>query len=342
MARSAQGRILEAGNNDWRFEECGEAAAMGSSIVRLLVSRPSSRMLAVLAMIATTGLWGVSYPLVKQLLATFPPCTLAVLRLAIALLAMVPMLLIQGRRPRIGRQAALLGVTGVAAFQLLQNYGLAQMPAGSAVIVLFGSAAVMTTLLGRLLLGETCSTAMSVALLGSAAGVVLVAVGAGGGMSFPIMGMVLILASAFSFSLYAVIGRHSLDCDLTELNAGALIVGLIVMLPFAAYERPDTRAISVSSSDMVALLVLGALVTVGAYSFWSYSNRNLQANEASVLCSIEPAFGLFFAWMLLRESVSVQELLGAAVIVASCLLVARGESRDAVAMESGALVAMAL
>ena len=86
---------------------------------------------------------------------------------------------------------------------------------------------------------------------------------------------------------------------------GALIIGLVVMLPFAAYERPDTREISVGTSDLVSLVILGAVVTAGTYFFWSYSIRHLQANEASVLCSIEPAFGLVFAWLLLQEGISV-------------------------------------
>ena len=73
------------------------------------------------------------------------------------------------------------------------------------------------------------------------------------------------------------------------------------------------------------LALLGGVVTVGAYFCWSYSIQHLQANEASVLCSVEPAFGLLFAWWLLQEGISVQEAIGAAVVVASCILVAMGE-----------------
>jgi drug/metabolite transporter (DMT)-like permease len=37
---------------------------------------------------------------------------------------------------------------------------------------------------------------------------------------------------------------------------------------------------------------------------------------------------LVFAWLLLGEGLSVQKLIGAAVIVASCVLVAFGESES--------------
>lgn len=292
----------------------------------LFGSRPSSRMLAVLALVATTALWGASYPMIKQLIDVFPPCTLGVLRLAIALAVLLPVLLLKGGRPCFGRASVLLGITGVAAFQLFQNYGMERMPAGSAVIVLFGSSVVFTMVLGCALLGERCSTPMVVALIGSGAGVVLVTIGSGGAIGFPLVGLALMLASALAWSVFAIIGRKSMGAgDLSEINVAALIVGLVLMLPFAAYERPDTRDISVSANDLFSLVVLGAVVTAGTYFFWSYSIRHLQANEASVLCSIEPAFGLVFAWLLLQEGISMQETIGAAVIVASCVLVARGE-----------------
>ncbi len=292
----------------------------------LLGSRPSSRMLAVFALVATTALWGASYPMIKQLIDVFPPCTLGVLRLAIALAVLLPMLLLRGGRPNFGKASVLLGITGVAAFQLLQNFGMERMPAGSSVIVLFGSSAIFTTVLGWMLLGERCTMPMVLALLGSGAGVVLVTIGAGGEIGFPLVGLALILASAMAFAIFTIIGRKAMgEGDLSEINVGALIIGLVVMLPFAAFERPDTQVTSVGASDLVSLIILGAVVTAGTYFFWSYSIRHLQANEASVLCSIEPAFGLVFAWLLLREGVSVAEAVGAAVIVASCVLVARGE-----------------
>ena len=68
------------------------------------------------------------------------------------------------------------------------------------------------------------------------------------------------------------------------------------------------------------------MVTAGAYLCFAYGIQRLQASEASVLCSIEPAFGLVFAWLLLDEGISVQKLVGAAVIVASCILVAVGDT----------------
>lgn len=285
----------------------------------------SSRMVAMGSMVATAALWGASAPLVKQLVDTVPPCTLAALRLVIALVVLLPVLLLQGRRPRVGRASVLLGLTGVAASQVLQNLGMAQMPAGPAAVLFLAGTVVLTAMLGRVMLSERCSRPVLLAMAGCGIGVALVAAANGGALAFPLEGMLLILGAAGAWSVYTVLGRNTNETDATETTAGALFVGLIALLPFVAYERPSGQTLVMSPSDLLALLVLGTLVTAGAYLSFAYGIQRLQANEASVLCSAEPVFGLVFAWLLLGEGMSAQKLLGAAVIVASCMLVAVGD-----------------
>lgn len=304
----------------------------------------STRSLAVLGIVATTALWGASYPMIKQLMDTFPPCTLGVLRLAIAISVLLPVLVASGCRPQFGRASILMGITGVAAFQLFQNAGMADMPAGPAAIVLFGASVVFTMVLGSVLLGESLSRPLAIALVGSGAGVAIVAIGGSAGevSGIPMVSLALVLASALCWSVFAVLGRTMLSGgNAGEITVGGLIVGLVVMLPFAAFERPDPRMMSVSASDLLTLVVLGALVTAGTSLCWMYSIQRLKANEASVLCAIEPAFGLLFAWVLLQERVSLTEAIGAGAIVLSCLLVARGEA-EAVEMVEPATAVVAL
>jgi drug/metabolite transporter (DMT)-like permease len=280
------------------------------------------------SIVATAALWGASTPLVKELVDTVPPCTLAAMRLAIAVVVLLPVLMLQGRRPHIGRVSVVLGLTGVAASQVLQNIGMAHIAAGPAAAVLLAGTVVLTTLLGWVVLGERCSPPMMLAMLGCGAGVALVAIVHGETPAFPIVGLVLMLGSAGAWAIYAVVGRRSVDADATEVTAGALLIGSIALLPFVAYERPTAQVISMGAGDLLALAVLGSLVTAGSYLCFGYGIQRLQANEASVLCSVEPVFGLVFAWLLLGEGLSVQKLIGAAVIVASCVLVAIGESES--------------
>ena len=283
----------------------------------------SCRALALGAVVLTTALWGLSYPLTKDLVEVYPPGQLAALWLAIALGVMLPILLVQEKRPVFSRQSLLLGLTGVAMFQLLQNTGMQSVSAGVSVIVLYGAIVILSMLLGRCLLGEACSKVVLGALAISAVGVGLVAFQAGGEGEdgLPVVGVLLIVAAAGAWAVYTVIGRKATDADVLALNAGALLVGLVGILPFAARERHPGWNAMADRSDLLALLILGAAVTAGSYFFWSYSLRHLRVTEASVLSSAEPVFGLLFAWLVLREAISWEEGVGVAVIIGGCLLI---------------------
>lgn len=284
---------------------------------------PSCHLLALGAVVLTTALWGLSYPLTKDLVSVYPPCQLAAVRLAIALTVMLPILLARGKRPVFSRCSVLLGLTGVAVFQILQNMGMQSVSAGASVVVLYGAIVILSTVLGRCLLGERCSKGGIAALAITALGVGLVAFHTGGEATsqMPAVGMALIVAAAGAWAVFTVIGRRAAETDVLALNTGALLIGLAGVLPFAARERAPRWDAVADRSDLVALLTLGAAVTAGSYFCWSYSLRHLRVTEASVLSAAEPVFGLIFAWMLLREAISWQEGIGAAVIVGGCVLI---------------------
>src|SRR5688500_16691875 len=89
--------------------------------MRAILGRPSTRTLAVLALIGANVIWGGSAVASKTVLDHVPPMTLASLRVAIALAVLMPLAARGGGRPATGGATALLGLTGVAFFCLFQN-----------------------------------------------------------------------------------------------------------------------------------------------------------------------------------------------------------------------------
>jgi drug/metabolite transporter (DMT)-like permease len=291
-------------------------------MLRITANR-NLRVAALLAVVFKAAMWGLSMPLTKSLVDVYEPCTLGALRLVIALCVFLPILLIQGRLPLISRETVLLGVTGVTLVQIFQNTGMQSISASGAVILLYGGVVIASVILGRVLLGESCTKLVAGALALSAVGVGVVAMNvkdqAGRGIS--LVGTALILGAALSFALYTVIGKRVAAADITSLSAGVLVVGLLAILPFSAREARPSLAEAIDLRHVAALLILGAAVSGGSYFFWCFGVRHLPVAEANVLSSSEPVFGLVFAWLLLGEGVSIWESAGAAVIIASCVLV---------------------
>ncbi len=282
------------------------------------------RVAALMAVMFKAALWGLSMPLTKSLVDVYEPCTLGAVRLAIALCVFAPILLIQGKRPMITREVVLLGLTGVTLLQVFQNTGMQSVSAGDSMIVLYGGIVIATAALGRLWLREACPKPVLGALALSAVGVGLVAFDFSdrSGLGMSPVGTTLLLAGAVVFAVYTVIGKRVAAADLTTLNAGVLTVGFLAILPLSAREARPSLSEALEPGHVAALFTLGVAVSTGSYFSWSYGLRHLPVTEASVLSSSEPVFGLVFAWLLLREGISIWEGVGAAVIVASCVLVA--------------------
>jgi drug/metabolite transporter (DMT)-like permease len=297
-------------------------------MLRITANR-NLRVAALMAVVFKAAMWGLSMPLTKSLVDVYEPCTLGALRLVIALCVFLPILLMQGTRPLISRETVILGVTGVTLVQVFQNTGMQTVSASGSVILLFGGVVIASAVLGRVLLGESCSKLMAGALALSAVGVGIVAVNVEdrAGRGLPLLGTLLVVGAAVAFALYTVIGKRVAAADLTALNAGVLTVGLIAILPFSAREARPSLGEALDPRHMASLVILGVAVSAGSYFFWSFGLRHLPVSEASVLSSCEPVFGLLFAWLLLREGVSIWEGVGAAVIIVSCLVVALVRSK---------------
>ena len=135
--------------------------------------RPPARTLAILALLATTALWGTSFVAGKSVLATVPPLTLAFLRFAIGFALLAFLARRVGVRPAWGREAVLMGATGVALLFVFHNLGLRHTSAGNGTLVMNGGYPVLAGGLAAVVLGERLGAAGTVGAVLVGAAVVL-------------------------------------------------------------------------------------------------------------------------------------------------------------------------
>lgn len=81
----------------------------------------STRLLAIVALVAANIIWGTTFVATRPVLERVPPLTLASARLAIALLVLLPVLLLSGHWPILHRTTALMGFVGVFLAYACQN-----------------------------------------------------------------------------------------------------------------------------------------------------------------------------------------------------------------------------
>ena len=84
----------------------------------------------------------------------------------------------------------------------------------------------------------------------------------------------------------------------------------VLLLPWAI-----EPALEATAADWVKLVVLGVVFTALAHSLFIKGMQTARAQLASVIACLEPAYGILFAALWLREVPSLRELVGGIVIV---------------------------
>lgn len=285
------------------------------------VARPAPRTLAVMALVGANIIWGASAVASKAVLIHVPPVTLACLRVAIALAVLFPLAVCNGERPARGSAPALLGLTGVALFCLLQNVGLRYASAASTALI-NGAIPVITALLAAAFLGERLGSRRVAGLVVSGLGVAAVVLfGAGATLGASDLGNLLPIGGAVSFAAYAVLGRRTFASGNTlAVVTGSTRYGLLFLLPGALLELATVGIGPVTMHDVLVLLYLGAGCSASAFVLCGYGLARLDAGQGAVFGNLKPLVGVVLAAVLLGESLTPGHLGGGALVLLGVLL----------------------
>ena len=313
-----------------------------SGLSHLAARRPSTRTLAMLAVVVANAMWGASIVAGQAALERVPPLTLATVRTAAALAVLLPLLWRAGTPLPRGRTPALLGLTGVGLFYVCYNLGLGQTSATNATLILDGGMPVFIALLAAFVLGERLpGWGIVVSLLGIA---VIVLVGHGGTprLGFSVVGDLLLLAATLSWSVYTVVGRRVFaGAGLLATVAGASLYGLVFLAPAAAVELAFNGVGDLSPRDGVLLLYLGPGCSALTYVLIGYGLRHLEAGLTGVLGFVGPVTGLAAAATVGGESITGVQLGGAGLVLVGVWLVVRPRRAPAISVPEAAAPAAA-
>jgi drug/metabolite transporter (DMT)-like permease len=282
----------------------------------LVASLPSSRALAVLALVLANAIWGGSAAATKTVLVHLPPLTTACVRVAIALAVLRLLLALRRDRPATGRAPAFLGLTGVAVFCASQNLGLRSASATTTALI-NGAIPVLTAILATVLLGERLSGWRLTGLLVSLSGIaILVLHGSVESLGVATLGNVLPLVSAASFAIYAVLGRQVFaGGNALAIVAGSTRYGLLFLVPCTFIELTRGDLGQVTGRDLALLLFLGAGCSAMAFVLAGYGLAHLDASQGAVLGNLKPLVGVGLAVFLLGEPLTGRQFGGGMLVL---------------------------
>lgn len=283
----------------------------------VLVQRPRMAR-AVSGGVVATALVGVSVP-VTGLLAHYPVLSGQAIRYAIGALTLYAWLRRSGRRlPRPGWRD-LLGIAGMVGPGML-GFNAAVLAAEryaqpGFITAMLGGAPLLLALIVPLL--QRRRPAMAV-LLG-ASGVVLGVVVLSGGGSWHGPGLVLSVLTLLGEVLFTVSGMGvTARLGVVETCVWACVLAAVSGAVFSSLWGGASAWPAPTATEIVALLVLGVLVTAVAFCGWYTCVSALGADRAGVLIGVMPVSGLVTSVSLGAQPLTAIGIAGTALVAAGC------------------------
>lgn len=271
-----------------------------------------SPAVGVLALVAMTLIWGTTFVVVKEALATISVPLLLALRFTIA------GALLSGARfdRRAVRPALVLGLLAFAGFAT-QTLGLSLTTASRAAFIT-GLSVMLTPLVATVWFGHRSTVRAYLAALVAFAGLGLMTLrgGAAGGLN---AGDLWVLATALSYALYIVYLGEVAD------QASAPSLAALQHVPMALlawlWALPGIGQLTrLPLTTWLAVLYLGAVATALVALMQTYAQRVVPAQAAALIFVLEPVFASVFAFLLLGERLGLWGWVGGSLVVVAMLL----------------------
>lgn len=272
------------------------------------MSRTTDILLTALA----PAIWGSTYLVTTEALPAGYPVTLAALRALPAGLLLLAVTRCLPPRAWLGR-VFLLGSFNFALFWVLLFVAAYRLPGGVAA-TLGALQAIMVILMARGWLGTPIRAGAVAAAAAGVFGVALLLVSPEAELD-PI-GVVAGLAGAASMAAGTVLSRKwQPPVSALSFAAWQLTAGGLILLPLALIVEPPIP--SLSETNLIGLAWIGLVGAAATYAIWFRGVARLEPGAVSMLGMMSPVTAVILGWVVLGQSLSLLQGLGAIIVLGS-------------------------
>lgn len=269
----------------------------------------SPRVLAYLALICTTALWGSIAVVSRALMDTIPPVVMAAARWGVAFVVLLP--LVWPERRAIVRALAhdwrrllILTLVGGAPQSALVYTGLARSTAIN-LGLLNSTIPVLIILISWGWRARRPRRLEGIGLATSLTGVLLIL--AHGDLRALLhlqfnSGDVLMLVAMLVWAIYTLrLQDRPQSLSLFAFVFVMALMGELLTLPFAALQWVRAGGVHLGAHALLGLLYIGALATLVSTALFSYGVERVGAVRAGILIHLMPVFSSVFATLFIGE-----------------------------------------
>ena len=277
-------------------------------------------------LLIATVIWGSAFVAQSVGMDHIGPFTFQAVRSCIAVLALTAVIFLMDRgkqdtgtflsrwmEPRLWKTGFFCGIALFVA-SAFQQVGLVYTDPGKAGFIT-AMYIVMVPVFG-LFLGDKCGLNVWISVVLAVAGLYLLSAF---GVSSINIGDLLVLGCACGFAVQILlVDRLGKTLDGLRLNLVQFLVSTVFSCAaMFLFEEPVWANITACA---VPLLYTGVLSSAVAFSLQILAQQKLPPAPASLIMSLESVFAVLAGWLLLHQVLSVNEMLGCALVFASVLL----------------------
>jgi drug/metabolite transporter (DMT)-like permease len=283
------------------------------------------------ALTLTALLWSTNFIIGRAVRDDVSPATLNFLRWAIALLILVPITLrdLHAHRATLMRHwklIALLGFTGIAAFQTLGYLALTKTTALNTILLL-ALAPLAIVALSWLALGERITRVQALGLGISLVGAAVLT-SHGDPATLAEMrfnaGDLWMLLAVVLWAVYSVLlRRRPAEVPPLALHTMSVAAGTLWMLPAFGWQAAHGSALPSSMAAWMAVGFIAVFSSALAHALWVRGVATIGPNRAGVFIHLIPVFGAVLAVTFLGEELAAYHAAGAALALCGIVLTSR-------------------
>lgn len=294
-------------------------------------------MRAEVVLVLANIVYATSYVATRLTLADVPPSTLALIRLVVGSLILVP-LASALRRPGASTLSPAdrwrvfwMGALGFAGAFALSHWGLARSTATNGALLITVEP-VTLLVLAPLLLGERLTRREGAGAALALLGATLVVANGIPGLSEALVphwrGDLLLILAGVAYASYSLIGREILARHSSlSVTAWSIAWGAGAMLPLALIERASGALPRVTPTAIAGTLYLAVVITALGYLAWNYALERVSASRAAIFLNLQPLVGALLGVAVLGESLTPYTVAGGGLILAGLTLTVKGQGK---------------
>jgi len=276
-------------------------------------------------------IWALNFSVVKASLSEIDIYSFNAIRFILAAGLIWGVMLFRGVNVHIPKSDWLpllgIGLIGNVLYQWLFIVGIDLTLSANAAVML-GTIPIWIAIFSHLFTDEKMTRLKAIGVVLAFSGVAAIV----GGGSNPISlvsdtfrGDLIIVCAAVTWAVFTIRSKQFLKRYTALQFSGIMtLIGAVVLTGLAFFRAESTDWIDVSIPAYGGMIYSGMLSIGLAYLIWNNGIVNVGPVKTSVYQNLVPVLGLFFGIILLNESLSPLQYIGAAIVVTGIVMTRRG------------------